>query len=445
MKSLTTILNKARILPELTDLLNSDQECSLVGGALRDWLLGKEPADFDFATPFDPTDLAKHFARKISGKWFFLDEERRQSRVVVDAGEGTVTYDFAPFRGPNLQTDQTRRDFTINTIALSLADGDKMNIFDPLGGRDDLNNRLIRACSAVCLEDDPLRILKGVRHAVTLGFQIEPETGHWMRSLALRLQDSAPERRRNELARILETRPVSTAFSLLQSLGLLPSLLGPSGSKNSCEEGIALALKLESWSLHLEAHDGAGLAGRLLHQELDDGFSRLGLMMLGAFLRGYDSVDLKGLLANRLRMSRENASRISALVALEAEKTVELRGIVCGRRGRGLWVQSLGHHPIECLIFLGVLVLTLREDLARVIGALEDYMEFQEDGRIPDLVTGGWLRNTLGLPQGPLIGEILDRVRLEEVAGRVQTLEDAREFAKSVAKKMVDKGRAGSL
>jgi poly(A) polymerase len=445
MESLETILRKARIIPELADQLGPDQECFLVGGALRDWLLGKEPADFDFAAPFDPTRLAERFAKKIGGKWFFLDEERRQSRIVVDTGRGTVTYDFAPFRGPDLETDLVRRDFTINTIALSLADVNKLKIFDPLRGREDLKSCLIRACSADCLKEDPLRILKGARHAIGLGFHIEPETAHWMQALAPLLPDTAPERRRNELAMILGSGPMAPAFSLLEKLGLLPALFGPSGAETSSEAGIDLAVGLETWTGFLVAHDPSGLVESLLHQELEDGFSRHGLLKLAAFLRGYDPLEIKALLADHLRLSRDNVSRIANLVALDPGKAAELNKLVCGRRGRALWAQSLGPHPEECLLVLGAFVPHSQEDPALFAGALSDYMEFQEDGRVPDLVTGGWLRDRLGLPQGPIIGVILDRLRLEEVAGRVQTPEDARKFVKSMAKKMVDKGRGGSL
>ncbi|MEJ2699806.1 MAG: hypothetical protein P8Z70_09135, partial [Desulfuromonadales bacterium] len=171
-------------MPKLTQLLRPGQECFLVGGALRDWLLEKESGDFDFATPFDPTDLAVRFAGEIGGKWFFLDEARRQSRIVADTEKGTVTYDFAPFRAPDLEGDLIRRDFTINALAFPLGKGEGEDLLDPLRGEEDLKEHLIRACSAECLREDPLRILKGVRHAVALGFRIEPQTTWWMKELA---------------------------------------------------------------------------------------------------------------------------------------------------------------------------------------------------------------------------------------------------------------------
>ena len=445
MKSLHTILRQARVVPMLTQLLRPGQECFLVGGALRDWLLGKEPADFDFATPFDPTELAVRFAGEIGGKWFFLDEERRQSRIVTDTQKGALSYDFAPFRAPDLKGDLLRRDFTINTLVFPLAGGEDEEFLDPLRGREDLKERFIRACSAECLRADPLRILKGVRHAVALGFGIEPQTAWWMKELAALLPKTAPERRRNELAMILESRPVAPAFYLLRSLDLIPALFGASAAGGSGEEAIALSREVEDWARRLEDFDSTDLAGPLFRAELEDGFSRLGLLKLAAFLRVYAPEDLKGVLVDDLRLSRDNTSKVAALASLDPGKAVELEKLAGGRRGRALWVQSLGSHPVEGLLFLGIVAPALGGDPAKVLGALGDYLDLQKAGRIPDLVTGARLRDRLGLPQGPLIGEILDLLRREEIAGRVQTLEDAEKFVKSAAEKMVDKPRGGSL
>ena len=83
MEDLKKILTEARIIPALSDLLQHGAECWLVGGTLRDWLLGRPVKDFDIATPKDPSDLAMRFAERVGGKWFLMDQQRRQSRVVL--------------------------------------------------------------------------------------------------------------------------------------------------------------------------------------------------------------------------------------------------------------------------------------------------------------------------------------------------------------------------
>ncbi len=432
MESLQSILRQAHIVPKLTALLRPEETCFLVGGALRDWCLGRRPADFDFATPFDPTELGRRFAAKIGGKWFFLDRERRQSRVVAATAGGTLTYDFAPFRGPDLHADLSRRDFTVNAIALPLVGG-KSEPVDPLQGRQDLERRLIRACSEEVLQEDPLRILKGARHAVGLGFAIEPETARWMRKSAPCLVESAPERRRNELALILEAKAILPAFALLRELKLLSPLFGPSGRRGSGERGMATAGEVEAWARYLEAADPTGLVGNLLRQPLEDGFSRLGLLKLAGFLRDYAPRDLKALLGQRLRLSRSNAAVIAALTALDAARARELLDLNCAPRGRALWTASFGSQPVENVLFLGGLLPALRNAPKRVVEVLRAYLDREEGGRIPDLVDGEWIRKQLGLPGGPTIGEILQRLRREEIAGRVQTREDAEKFARRAA------------
>jgi len=444
MRSLQSILRQARIVPQLTELPRPEETCFLVGGAIRDWCLGRRPADFDFATPFDPTELGRKFADRIGGTWFFLDRERRQSRVVVSSREGPLTYDFAPFRAPDLATDLSRRDFTVNAIALPLPGGET-DLVDPLHGRQDLEQGLIRACSEDVLREDPLRILKGARHALNLGFEIDPETAFWMKKQAPLLAETAPERRRNELAMILNAGAIRPAFALLQDLGLLPVLFGPSGDRGTIEAALSLAVEAETWAETLERTDRTGLLQSLLRQPVEDNLSRLGLLKLAGFLRGYAAPDLRALLAGNLRLSRSNIAVLMALTGLDPEKATEFKSLDCGPRGQALWAGSLGLHPVEHILFLGAIAPVLRVSPERVVEVLCAYRDLEECGRIPDLVTGDWIRERLGLPQGPLIGEILGRLRLEEISARVQTPEDAEKFVLQAAEKMVDKPKGGSL
>lgn len=95
-------LHKVSLIRELSGLLSAGQQCFLVGGALRDTFLGRACNDFDFVTPFDPTCLAQKLARHLSGTWFFLDEKRRQSRIVVSRCDGQLLCDFGTLRSMSL-------------------------------------------------------------------------------------------------------------------------------------------------------------------------------------------------------------------------------------------------------------------------------------------------------------------------------------------------------
>ncbi len=150
-------------------------EAYLVGGVLRDCLLGRETNDLDFALSGAWEELPRSFADRISGSFFWLDEERLQSRVVKKKGEDISVFDFAPLRGGTVTDDLALRDFTINALALPLF-GERRELIDPLAGSDDLIKGMIRACGATAFDDDPLRLMRAIRFAAELGFAIEENT-----------------------------------------------------------------------------------------------------------------------------------------------------------------------------------------------------------------------------------------------------------------------------
>ena len=153
------------------------REVYVVGGAVRDALLGLEVKDVDLIFPEDPTVLAKSFAKEHGGHWFWLDEERKQSRVVFNHDETCPDFDFAPFRASSLDLDLFDRDFTINAIALSLStDPATTPLVDPAHGLEDLQKDLLRMVSRDAFSNDPLRIVKGIRHATALDLQVEDDT-----------------------------------------------------------------------------------------------------------------------------------------------------------------------------------------------------------------------------------------------------------------------------
>jgi len=138
----------------------------LVGGAVRDALLGRPTADIDLAVAGDPHGYAEALARTLPGSLFPLDAERRMYRVAARSAPGYV--DIAPLRG-DIQSDALERDFTINALAVPLgqvdADSGQAPVLDPLGGLDDLDRRHIHAVGDGVFADDPVRLLRAVRIA----------------------------------------------------------------------------------------------------------------------------------------------------------------------------------------------------------------------------------------------------------------------------------------
>jgi len=437
MQTLIDILTAAAVLPQLPQLLEPGQPCYLVGGVLRDWLQGRRSTDFDFATPGDPSPLARRFAAGVNGKWFPLDRSRHQSRVVATVGGQTLTYDFAPFRAADLGGDLELRDFTMNAMACSL-DGEP-RLIDPCGGKRDLQRGLLRTCSERCFDDDPLRVLRGVRHGVTLGLEIENTTRLLMAEKAFLVARSAPERIRGELASIFSAPSIARGLPLLQELGLLPVLFGPSGTDSGATSGISLAVRCEE--LAREGR-GGGEGENLLtamNSVLFDGFSHWGVLKLAAFLRGYDPTDLARTLEERLRLCRSHQRLIRSLVALDLGVGSELPQLPDNRRGRALWAASLGPSPRLALLLLSALVESPPFTPAEGAALLRDLATVMVDGRIPDLVDGRWLCRELGLSPGPEVGRALEILRQAEIEGTVATPEQARKLLISYKNKNIDK------
>jgi len=440
MENLKKILTEAHILPALTDLLGPEREAWLVGGTLRDWLLGRPVKDFDIATPGDPSALAVRFAERVAGKWFLMDEKRRQSRVVLK-GRG-ITIDFAPFRAPDLEKDLRMRDFTVNALAFPLTGKFHGSPIDLVGARKDLAEKRLRACSEWVFFDDPLRVLKGVRHCAELGFSLEEETRGLMARAAGLLDRVAPERIRAELAAIFAAPSPAGYLPLLHSLGLDRALFGPSQIEEGFQRGLGLAARMEAVAENLA---GDAAAAALLKEELEGGLSRRTLLTLAAFLRGYAPPDVAGLCA-RLRLGGKVSAALPALAALPRKRVAEIASLPEIPRARALWASSLETGAVDSLIFLSLLALEPAENAAAmVLPLLHDVIACTREGRIPDLVDGLWVREKLGLGEGPEVGMALEILRREEIAGRVGNAEEARKFLISLDKKIVDNETGGTL
>lgn len=202
-----------------------DQELYLVGGAVRDMLIGRISHDLDFAVPRGAIALARRVAAALGADFYVLDEAFDTARVIVpgaDPAGGRDVLDFAGFRGPDLEADLRGRDFTINAIAFDLG---RRAILDPLNGAGDLRLKTIRACSPAAFTDDPIRILRAVRQAAAFEFKIDPGSRQAMKAAAGLLSGVSAERQRDELFKVFEGRKQHAALRALEILGALRPLL----------------------------------------------------------------------------------------------------------------------------------------------------------------------------------------------------------------------------
>jgi Poly A polymerase head domain len=198
---------------ELAAEVLAGEDAWVVGGAVRDDLLGRPLVDLDVACR-EPEAAARRYARRSGGAPFPLSERWGAWRVALDDGR---TVDFTPLRN-GIEADLATRDFTVNAIAVPLAGGEAV---DPFDGRGDLERRVLRAVSSSVFADDPLRLLRAVRLEDELGFALDPDTERLVREHAALVDGPAGERLLAELERLSPE-----GYRRLDDLGLLAPLGG---------------------------------------------------------------------------------------------------------------------------------------------------------------------------------------------------------------------------
>jgi tRNA nucleotidyltransferase (CCA-adding enzyme) len=357
---------------------------ALVGGAVRDGLLGRLPErpDLDLVVPDDAIALARGLQRQLGGTCVVLDRERSIARLVLRGW----TLDLARCEGETLELDLRRRDFTVNAIALPLAPmGGGAGLVDPTDGLKDLAARRLVAVSEANLLADPLRMLRGLRLAAELDFGLEATTLGWIGRHSDRLATVAGERVLAELERL------ATAQA------------GESGLLRALETGL-----LRPWS-DVEAPAGLPRLDR-------DGAAR----------RGLDPAETVA----ALRLARLAAVLDErALAALPLSRRTEHR---CRQLRR--WGERLRLQGIDRLEGLGederiLLQQQLEEDLPALLvqldpagarAALARWRDRQDPLFHPrPPIDGARLQRELDLQPGPLLGRLLQHLLRERAFGRL--------------------------
>ena len=199
---------------DLVAELFTEEEAWVVGGAIRDELLGRPAFDLDIACR-EPERAARALVARHGDAVFPLNEEFGAWRVVLDRSR---TVDFSPLRGETIDEDLAGRDFTANAIALPVRGGDYL---DPFDGRDAIERKALYTVTDAVFDDDPLRLLRGVRLEGELGFRLDPAAEELTRAKASLLTRSAGERILDELRRL-----GADGIERLGELGLLEPLGG---------------------------------------------------------------------------------------------------------------------------------------------------------------------------------------------------------------------------
>jgi len=457
----------------LSDALRSartalaDRRAWLVGGAVRDGLIGRPTTDADLVVDGDVEGAARALAAASGGTAFALSARHGHWRVVAPSAAWQA--DLVPLTGGSIESDLSRRDFTVNAIAEPLG-GE--GLVDPAGGRADLDARRLRMVSERAFDDDPLRVLRLARIAAELGFDADTATVAAARSRAARLRETAGERAFAELRRLLcSARPLE-GLALMEATGatqiVLPELAALHGVSQSTYHHLdvhdhTLAVLAEVVALERDPSplgEKASEAAAFLARPLADELTRWGAARLGALFHdaakpqtrteyesgriGFPGHDERGAAMARAALERLRASeRLRTHVAGLARHHLRVGFLVrhAPLARREVYGYLRACDPVE----VDVTVLSVADRLATrgrksgeaierhlalAEGLLTEALEWQAAGPRPPLVRGDELAAALGMRPGPELGRLLAEIDEARFAGEVSTPEQAVAWAR---------------
>lgn len=447
----------------------------IVGGTVRDKLLGRPVPDLDLACA-GAEAAARALARGLKAAFVPLDEKLGIYRVVPKNGQ---QIDVAELQGKSIEEDLARRDFTVNAMALPLRGG---GLIDPRGGRKDLERKVLRTESEAVLRDDPLRILRAFRLAAQLGFSIEPDTLAKLSKLRHLVRRPAGERLQSELLLMLAQPGASRWLRVMDESGVLTALFEELEPSRQCAtvyygDGGVLTHSLDTaaradflltnlgsvWpdlAPKLAPQRALLLLAALLHDVSKPETAR----EVGGRLRffGHDALGAKRCEAilTRLRFPTDSVRLVAAVVAhhlrpgnLAASEEVTEKAVY-------RFFRDLGAHAVPLLLvcwadhasYLDEATVkrhlkTARAPLGEGIGRLRTpearktirHLQLithllrrgldERKKALPDrVVDGNDVMKAAGVEPGPRVGELLEKVRELQAEGKIRNRKEALAF-----------------
>jgi poly(A) polymerase len=454
----------------------------LVGGAIRDHLVKREIHDLDFVLVDKAKPVARRIANLIYGDFYMLDEERQTVRVLWKTKKNKIfSLDFATQQGEDIEADLRKRDFTINAMAIDLSS--PRVIIDPLGGENDLNNKVLKSCSETSLIDDSIRTLRGARLAIQYGLTIEKLTKDHITKAGSDLPGNSPERIRDELLKIFEGPKSTAIIHLLIFLELFDKLfpgmqnlltkqririflqnkldltlsfleyfetiidhlsLGPNTERRINQNDKLMIEKLGKFRNHIKNH---------FDEPITFGRSRRAISFLAALFRftGLADLDDEGLDQSTQINTNQSLSEQIDRLALSNEESEMLGRIFCNqgrvhriRTGSPMeyphltynFFRECGEEGIDLCLFaladflaIGGIKVKQNEWLGEIETCrmlMEAWWEHRNEKIFPPrLVNGEEIIKATGIPAGPKVGEILESISEAQALGDVSNKAEA--------------------
>jgi poly(A) polymerase len=411
----------------------------LVGGCVRDLLLGRVPADYDVTTDATPEQVMALFPESVAvGAQFgvmLISRDGLKIEVATfrsDVGYSDGRHPDSVVYAKTPQEDVQRRDFTINGLLMRHDSGE---VLDYVGGQADLQAKVIRAIGEPDrrFKEDKLRMMRAVRFAARFGFEIEAETFRAIRRHVAEIHQVSPERLREELTKMLTEGAARQAFELLDKTGLLQQVLPEIGAMKGVEQPAQFHPEGDVW-IHtlmmlegLPAGSPATLAWGVLLHDVGKPPTFQSAAETGDRIRFNNHVEVGVRMAEaicgRLRFSNEDIEQILALVdnhmkfgAVEGMRASTLKKFV--RQPR--FEEHLALHRLDCLAS------------HRNLQSYEFVQRFMEvtppeQVRPERLLTGDDLQE-MGFQPSPLFSQILRALEDAQLEGQIRTHEEAKQY-----------------
>jgi tRNA nucleotidyltransferase/poly(A) polymerase len=443
----------------------------LVGGGLRDALMGRPVADVDLAVQGDAAPVAAHLARAYRADRFRLSRDFGAWRVT--GGGLPFQVDITPLQGPDLGEDLSRRDFTVNALALPLAAGGEL--IDPHGGVGDLRAGVLRQVGEGALAADPVRLLRLARFAEQLGFAIDPDTVARARATAGGLWDAPGERLMDELGRLVSLPRADRAVRMLDDLGVLgvlaPELEDCRGVDQSDYHHLDVlghTLEVVEHAVELAADPEPVFRARaprvaeVLARPLADELTAREGLILAAILHdmakaatraeqpggritfmGHDTMgaDMTDALMRRLRTSNRLREMVALLVRMHLPLGFMVHRTPLSLRQIDRYLRRTAPYEPEVIVLTVADRLAtrgprtsesaVRRHLVLAREVMDEHFRIVDRGPIPPLLTGDQLADALGRAPGPWLARALDQLREEQLVGTVSTRDAAIRFARA--------------
>jgi poly(A) polymerase len=447
----------------------------LVGGYVRNALLGKSTQDIDIAVSGDAIAVAKEMASHLDGKFVLLDDSNKVARVALPE----LYLDFSTIDN-NIDDDLKRRDFTINAMAIDLNRiTEQSTVLDPCDGYKDIQQKTIRATSDNVFTQDPVRLMRAIRLAAELNFSIDNKTQTLIERDSALIPDVAGERICDELCAAMATDQAYTALRLMDKLGLLAPLFP---ELNNCK-GIDQP-KEHNWDVFDHSMETVATVNSLFtdigtgqnslaeipwtndlsnhfSQEISSGHKRMAILKIAALFHDLGKPVTKSIQEDgRMRFlghAKESSQMARAIMTRLrfSGKEIKTAERIIEQHMRPTQLSSNWEMPTHRAIYryfrdtedeaFDILLLNLADHLAARGPSLDEeqwnqhiqlikyvmlkHSEEHDIVKPPKLIDGNDLIE-LGVEPGPEMGTILETVREAQAEGEILTKDDAVNLAK---------------